>query len=197
MFNEHFGLNLQEVQIHHIVYTNGFGNGRDNKGARNSPATEFKKGQVPFNKGRKGIHMSPATEFQKGNVPKNRKPIGSERICTDGYTWVKTKESKTWKEKHRLIWEETHGPIPNGYCVIFADNDRTNIVLENLLLVSRRQLVIMNQRRLITNNAELTKAGVATALLIIKANDKLTVRQKRKIYNKTAREKAKESESRG
>ena len=35
-------------------------------GQRSSPATEFKKGSIPWNKGVKGTHFSPDTEFKKG-----------------------------------------------------------------------------------------------------------------------------------
>lgn len=43
------------------------------KGLRRSPASEFKKGQISWNKGRNGIHLSPATEFKKGLLPHNKK----------------------------------------------------------------------------------------------------------------------------
>jgi len=199
LFNKHFGLDLRYSQLHALIYSNGFGNGRNTelvKGERRSPATEFKKGHVTWNKGKKGISYPGCipTQFKKGHTPKNHRPVGSERICVDGYTWVKVKEPRTWREKHHIIWEEANGPIPKGHCVIFADGDRTNIVLENLLLITRRHLSIMNHRKLISNNAELTKTGAAIADVIMKINDRLTPKQRRQRYNAAAREKAKEYE---
>ena len=41
----------------------------DNTGKRNSPETEIKKGQIPWNKGLKGNRFSPKTEFKKGHIP--------------------------------------------------------------------------------------------------------------------------------
>ena len=37
-----------------------------NKGKHFSPTTEFKKGLVPWSKGKIGLHLSPDTEFKKG-----------------------------------------------------------------------------------------------------------------------------------
>jgi hypothetical protein len=124
----------------------------------------FEKGHVPPNKGRKG-YCPPGSEkghFKKGNVPWNHKPVGSERIV-DGYVWVKVAEPKEWKEKHRIIWEAEYGYIPEGCVIIFADGDKQNVVLENLMMVTRGELAIMNQKGLISNNPELTEAGVLIA----------------------------------
>lgn len=38
---------------------------------------------------------------------------------------------------NRVIWEEAHGPVPEGYEVWFVDGDRTNFDLENLELRKR------------------------------------------------------------
>lgn len=38
--------------------------------------------------------------------------------------------------KHRFLWETANGPIPKGHKVIFADGDKTNITLDNLIMVS-------------------------------------------------------------
>jgi len=198
IYNKHFKMNLSLNQINGIIYRNGLSNGlnfQTKKGERKSPTTEFKKGHIPHNKGKKtwwDPGRSVATRFQKGQTPKNHRPVGSERICVNGYTWVKVKEPRTWKEKHRLIWEAANGAIPEGHCLIFADSDRQNIVLENLLLITRGQLAVMNKRGLITNDAELTKTGVIIADLIIRANDKMTPRQMRKRYKEEAKRQARE-----
>lgn len=80
-----------------------------------------------------------------------------------GYVDIKIADPNKWKGKHILIWEELHGPVPKGHAVIFADGNNRNFDPENLLLVSRKQLVRMNQRGLIQNDAELTKTGVIIA----------------------------------
>jgi len=183
MFNKRYGTSFKVAAISSALYTRGIKNGlcgEFTKGVRSSPATEFTKGHVPFNKGRKGIRMSPDTEFKKGHIPMNHKPIGSERICVDGYTWVKVKEPKTWREKHRIVYEEHHGPIPKGHAVIFADSNRQNFGPDNLILVSRGELAVMNTKGLITKNAELTKSGVATARLLMKITERNRSRKEKK-----------------
>lgn len=131
--------------------------------------TCFKKGNEPFNKGLKG-QCAPGCEkswFKKGQMPSNHKPIGSERIDSkDGYILIKTAEPRTWRHKHRVIWEQHNGPVPRNHVVIFLDGDKKNLDINNLGLISRSELKIMNQRGLIYDNAEATKTGVMIAKVI-------------------------------
>lgn len=68
--------------------------------------------------------------------------VGDE-VIRDGYTFIKTTDdlsvepSKQWMVKHRWLWEQEHGPIPDGYCIIFADGNKHNITLDNLRAVPR------------------------------------------------------------
>lgn len=106
--------------------------------------TQFRKGMTPANKGKK---MSPEvyektrhTRYVKGNrtgrANQNYVPIGHETARLDGYTWVKVAERK-WKEKHRLLWEQAHGPIPPGMLIIFDDGNPHNFHLDNLKMIDR------------------------------------------------------------
>lgn len=140
-----------------------------NHGLKNGLQTTFRKGMEPHNKGKKGECAAGSEKgwFKKGNMPKNHKPIGSERIDSkDGYILIKTSEPRTWKHKHRVIWEQHNGPVPRNYVVIFLDGDKTNLDINNLGLISRSELKIMNQRGLIYDNAEATKTGVMIAKVI-------------------------------
>ncbi len=142
----------------------------------------FPKGNVPPNKGKKGI-CAPGSEkgwFQKGQVPTNHKPIGSERIDVDGYTLIKIKEPRTWALKHKLIWEEKNGPVPKGYAVIFGDGNKQNLDINNLLLVSRKKLLVMNRNSLIQNETELTKTGAIIADIYMKIGEQNKKRSKQK-----------------
>lgn len=158
-FNERFGLNKTEAAIQnqkskHGIYT----------GARNY----YQKGTVPWNKGKKGYMGPNKTSFKKGQVPPNRVPIGTERTTVDGYVEVKIQDGKlndNWQYKNVLIWEQHHGPVPDGHCVIFGDGDRSNFDIDNLILVSRAQLVRLNQLDLIKDDADLTRVGVTIAEL--------------------------------
>ena len=133
-------------------------------GIKSSRTGCFPKNNQPWNKGKKGISIGgKQTQFKKGHKPWNYMPVGSERVNADGYVDIKIADPNKWKGKHILIWEELHGPVPKGHAVIFADGNNRNFDPENLLLVSRKQLVRMNQRGLIKNDAELTKTGVIIA----------------------------------
>lgn len=137
----------------------------------------FKKGQIPWNKGKRGVNYEgcKATQFKKGHKPANWRPLGSERISKDGYIEVKIADgrlNKNWKAKHVMIWEEHNGPVPSGHAVIFGDRNKRNFNLDNLILVSRAQLARMNQKGLIYDNTELTKTGILIADIYNKIGEK-------------------------
>jgi hypothetical protein len=172
MFNEHFGTSLPESTILSLTFRYGLKNEIDCRFNPGHKPTQFKKGMTPWNKGKKGINIGgKATQFKKGHVPKQYRPVGSERINVDGYAEVKVADPKKWKMKHVVIWEAAHGPIPKGHVVIFADGNQQNVILENLLLVSRRELAVMNKRGLISGDSELTKTGVVIADIYLKIGE--------------------------
>lgn len=117
-----------------------------------SRATQFKKGQTPMNKGMKMPGWAPgrmaSTQFKKGQRGNKYLPIGSERVNGEGYTDRKVTDKhgtpRDWKGVHVIMWEETHGPVPSGRAVIFRDRNKANIVLSNLQLVTRAELMMHN-----------------------------------------------------
>jgi hypothetical protein len=109
-------------------------------------AHRFKKGDKPTNYGKK---MSPelyekckGTMFKKGARPVNWKPDGSERTDVDGYTMIKV--NGKFIQKHVHIWNQHHGEVPKGSAVIFKDGNRQNLIIENLILVTRKELMLKN-----------------------------------------------------
>lgn len=118
----------------------------------------FAKGNIPFNKGKKGVNGRSATTWSLGNRPASALPVGSERN-NDGIIEIKVAEPHTWLSKHRLIWQQANGPVPAGSVIIFADQDRGNFALDNLLLVTRGELAVMNKLRLIKDNSQATTVG--------------------------------------
>jgi len=121
----------------------------DNVGA----AYRFPPGHVPANKGlrRPGWYAGNmrATQFKKGQRGCKYLPIGTEIFRSDGYLYRKLTDTgyppRDWKQVHRLIWEQYHGPIPAGYHVRFIDDNRKNVALLNLCLVSRQDLAALNR----------------------------------------------------
>lgn len=129
---------------------------------------QLEKGHRPHNKGKKGVCYKGCEKgwFEKGNVPKNYRPIGSERINVDGYAEIKVEDPNKWKLKHNIVWEQANGRIPKDHAVIFLDGDKCNVKLENLKLISRAELLIMNRLDLFKKEAELTEAASIIAKVI-------------------------------
>lgn len=119
--------------------------GRRSSEHPNVKATQFRPGSVPKNKGKKMsaevYERCKGTMFKAGNRPKTALPVGTEIWKDDGYLWRKIAEPNKWKQVHRIIWEESYGPIPDGYICSFKNKNRKDIRLENLYLTTReRQL---------------------------------------------------------
>lgn len=140
---------------------------------------QFKKGQVSHNKGKK---MTPEiykkcakTMFKKGNIPENHRPVGSERITKDGYVEIKIAEPNKWALKHRYLWEKENGKVPDKHILIFRDNDKTNVNLENLILISQSENLVINRQGLQYTVEEAKEAAVGYAKLYV-----LTAKKKHK-----------------
>lgn len=125
----------------------------------------YRKGDVPWNKGREMSEevreKVKGTWFKKGEIPKNHRPVGSTRITVDGYTEIKIAEPKRWQLYHRYLYEKTHGEkLKKNEAVIFADGDKSNFEIDNLVKVNRTNLLYLNNNNLIFDDPELTKTGV-------------------------------------
>ena len=153
---ERFGIRFTESQMK---------NYRSRKGIVTGLDCRYKKGCVSVNKGKKMpsevYARCSATMFKKGRKPNNWKPVGSERVeSKDGYILVKVAEPNKWKPKHIVIWEQANGPVPDGYKIMFADQNKRNFNLDNLLLISKGESAQLNKNRMVFKDAELTKTGL-------------------------------------
>lgn len=120
--------------------------------------TRFQKGHVPFNKGRKqrewlseeGARKMARTHFKKGAQSQESptyRPVGYERTNAykgRKYIYIKIAADRKMVLKHRWLWEQAHGPIPNGYNVQFKDGNPLNCVLDNLYLISKAKQLRKN-----------------------------------------------------
>lgn len=114
-----------------------------------------------------GMKIGNTGRFEKGNLPQNTVEVGTTTVDADGYHKTKIAEPNVWELTHRLVWEKHKGPIPEGHNIIFGDGNRNNLDIENLILVSKYELLVMNQHKLIHEDAELTKVGKNIAKLHI------------------------------
>lgn len=133
----------------------------------------FKIGHVPWNKGLKGCFGARRTSFKKGNLPHNTRAMYSERLSKEGYIEIKVGINK-WISKHRYIWEQYYKrEVPKGKVVIFLDGNNRNFEIENLKLISRGALLILNNRyKHITKDRELMNSCVDLSELIISLKKK-------------------------
>lgn len=143
-FNAKFGTDRTQQQIKTYVHNHGIRSGRTGC---------FEKGSKPWNTGTKGLTKPNTGNFKKGGIPGNLKPLGAERICSkDGFVLVKIAEKNPYtealtryKHKHIVVWEQTHGPAPEGMVIAFRDGDKMNCDINNLMLISRAELLRLNQ----------------------------------------------------
>ncbi|KIM03347.1 MAG: hypothetical protein KU29_11975 [Sulfurovum sp. FS06-10] len=141
LFNAEFGTHQSAKAIKSKCKTMGL---------RCSSDGRFQKGAASFNKGTKGLTSANKTSFQSGSIPLNKKEVGSitKRTDKNGYTyqWIKIAEPNKWQTYHAYLWEQEYGKIQKGFCVIFKDKNPSNTSLDNLMLVSRNELVRLNQK---------------------------------------------------
>jgi HNH endonuclease len=153
-FNQEFGTEINTCQLQNFSKRRGLSNGRD---------TRFPKGyKSPFG-WKKGESGSKSTQFKNGHKPHSYKQIGTERVNGEGYIDVKIADPNVWKAKHLMIWEKEHGVVPTGHVILFGDGNRRNLDIDNLILITRKQLAILNQNGLIQDNADLTRTGILIA----------------------------------
>lgn len=181
LVNTHFGTNLVLKQIKAYKKNHHISSGLDGR---------FIKGQKAHNKGVKmseEVYKKAAgTMFKKGHMPSNHRPVGSERIDNkDGYILIKTKEPRTWKLKHRVIWEQHYGPIPEGKCLIFLNGDKKDVRIENLILIDRKVNTRMNQSGLRFNDPDSTRAAVNVAELMSTVGE--VKRRKKKVIKNSGK----------
>lgn len=125
----------------------------------------FPKGHVPVNKGLKlseymtaeQIEKVKQTSFKKGNIPHNTatEGDGAIRIRHDHknrsgnrkYKFIRLSLGK-WELLHKYMWEKENGPVPEGHCLWFKNQDSLDCRLENLELITREE----NMRRNTVHN---------------------------------------------
>jgi hypothetical protein len=174
-FNRRFGTSLTESAIKGTCKRNGWNTGRTGY---------FQKGNTSWNAGKKGWQAggrSASTRFRKGQKPHTWNPIGHERVTKEGYLQRKVTDTgytpADYVEVHRLLWEEHNGPIPEGHIVIFKDGDRTNIEIDNLMLISRGENAVMNKLGMGRLHPDLKEAAVNVARLRMKSRERMEERR--------------------
>jgi len=165
VFNRRFNRNMTQRQIRTFVNNRHVACGRTGR---------FEKGHKSWNLGTKGLTGANRTSFRKGQICNNLKPLGTERLSKDGFIEVKVAERNPYtghptrfKFKHVYIYEQLHGPVPYGFCVAFIDGDRLNLAPENLMLVTRSELLQLNRRHYKDTPGDLKPSVLAVSKLVV------------------------------
>ncbi|MCL2381317.1 MAG: HNH endonuclease [Treponema sp.] len=93
-----------------------------------------------------------------------------------GFARIKLSDSgkflQDWQLKHRYLWEQANGTIPENHYVIFADQNRSNFELDNLLCIPKNVLSYIAFHGLLSADAEQTKSAIAIAQLALKIKER-------------------------
>lgn len=147
-------------------------------------ASRFKKGDIPFNKGKnehefrskESSERCRSTQFKPGHLPHNTRPVGYECIRHNGYVYIKIEGEKKMLLKHHYVWEQHNGPVPNGMCVAFRDGNRQNCDISNLMLMTKADNVARMRAALTPEqNRRRIEKGQATRNEAIR-KDKMRIR---------------------
>ena len=121
------------------------------KGENQGKATQFKKGNIPANKGKKMskdiYERCKATMFKKGNKPHNTLYNGALTMRKDKnnrkHVFIRISE-EVWRPLHQVIWEKHNGTIPDNYNIVFKDKNQFNFNIDNLECISNAELMERN-----------------------------------------------------
>ena len=96
--------------------------------------------------------------FEKGCTGWRHKPVGSEGF-TGKYVKVKVAEH-LWKTKQQVVWEEHYGKLNDGEVVLILNGDPKDVRIDNLMKVTKSEMLAINRNRLHSNDTEIgrTKA---------------------------------------
>lgn len=167
-FNTAFECDVSSGQLHGAI--------KNHKIRQNVRTGRFETGSIPWNKGARGVLKKNKTSFEAGNIPHNIKYLWHEREDKEGYILMQVPERNPYtgyparyKYKHVWIWEQANGPRPKGHVIIFRDGNNRNFNLDNLALLSRRELLVLNQRGYKSAPDELKSTIMALAKMEAKA----------------------------
>lgn len=133
---------------------------RKRKGWKTGRTGHFVKGAPAHNKGKEcppgtgGRHPnSRRTQFKAGQLPHNTHYLGHERVSKDGYVEISIDETnphtgfeRRYVLKHRWLWEQKNGPVPEGMALKCLDGDKLNTDPSNWEALPRAVLPRLNGR---------------------------------------------------
>ena len=108
--------------------------------------------------------------FYKGHIPKNYNKIGTETTRGDR-VFIKVGNPSVYIEKKRYLYEKYKGKIPENHVVVFADGNKNNFDLDNLVLMSKVEHFIITTHGLNFKDKDLLESSILLAKESIKRWD--------------------------
>lgn len=171
--NRRFGMNVTTAQIRTWKKNHRTPSGYD---------TKWRPGYKSWITGRKWADYMPEesqrnsrkTCFKKGNIPPNYRPVGTIVVRPScGYKYIKVAEKPSkWRLLQLVVWEEHHGPKPDGYRITFKDGNQLNCDPDNLMLAKDSVVGVAHMKIGMTTDPELNKVILTTAELLTEINKK-------------------------
>lgn len=162
---------------------------RKRKGWKTGRTGCFTKGQEPHNKGKPhpARGRAIATQFKKGQTPHNTNYLGHERVDPkDGYVYISVDErnphtgyERRYVLKHKWLWEQANGPVPDGHALKCLDSNKQNTDPSNWVPVPRAVLARLNGGRFRSTLAYDAASPELKPLVMASAMLKHRIHQKR------------------
>jgi hypothetical protein len=98
--------------------------------------------------------------------------IGAERMTKDGII-VKVAQPNVWRRKSRVMYEKYHNcKLTDDDYILFLNGNRNDFSKENLFKSTNQEKCYLHNWGTSSKNKELTKTGILSARLYIKAKEK-------------------------
>lgn len=119
-------------------------------------------------------HKIKSIHNTKNNVREVYKcPLGAEKITREG-VFIKMAQPDIWRRKSRVMYEKYHNcKLSDDEYIVFLNQDNTDFSKENLIKSSKREICYLHNNETFSKNPELTKTGILSARLTIKAKERM------------------------
>lgn len=98
--------------------------------------------------------------------------IGAERMTKDGII-VKVAQPNVWRRKSRVMYEKYHNcKLTDDDYILFLNGNRNDFSKENLFKSTNQEKCYLHNWGTSSKNKEITKTGILSARLYIKAKEK-------------------------
>lgn len=121
----------------------------------------------------RNIGLKRDSKFRKGHTRTKGHNIG-DTVRRKQEDWIKVSSNgnkSDWMPLRKYVWEQAHGKIPDGYCVVFLTDNHNDVSLKNLGLINRRGTAIMSKLDWWSSSRVITSDAVQWCNLYLIAKD--------------------------